>query len=186
MSEEQSNLPILPSLTGERLYLRLTVADDIATTYHWTLQSEPQSLSCRPFVVKTPEEAAESFAKLERSVDRMQLIAILKDSGMPVARLTYFDLNQQNRSAELGLIVDPKGRRRGYGTEALQILIKYLFSQRALNKVYAQTAACNQPTIDLLEKLGFKKDADLRDHYFIDGSWYNGYIYSLLLSDLDT
>lgn len=185
MAEEQPDLPVQPSLIGDNLYLRPAVAEDISATYHWTLQSEPQSQTCRPFVIKTPQEAAESFAAVSRSLDKMQFMAVPIEGGKPVAQVSYFDLNQQNRSVELGLIVDPEQRKQGFGAEALRIMIKYLFRHRGLNKVYAQTAACNQPTVKLLEKLGFKRDATLRDHYFIDGQWFNGYIYSLPLYDLD-
>jgi len=39
--------------------------------------------------------------------------------------------------------------------------------------------------VKLLETLGFKKDAVLRDHYFYNGEFHNGFIYSLLLFELD-
>ncbi|MEW5995345.1 MAG: GNAT family protein, partial [Candidatus Zixiibacteriota bacterium] len=85
----------------------------------------------------------------------------------------------------LGVIIDPDERKKGYGKEALQILGRYLFSHRGLNKVYAQTAAFNEGAVALLESLGFKRDATLRNHYFYDGEFHAGYIYSLLAYEVD-
>jgi len=36
-----------------------------------------------------------------------------------------------------------------------------------------------------MESMGFKRDATLRDHYFLKGEFHNGFIYSLLQFELD-
>jgi ribosomal-protein-alanine N-acetyltransferase len=180
MNDKKPQFPTPPSLVGEKVYLRLATAEDIANTYHWTIQSDPQSLSCRPRVMYTAAEAAENFKKQERSVDRQTFIIVRKADKVPVGRITYFDMNTLNRFAELGLIIDPDERRKGHALEALRLLSHYLFRFRGLNKVHAQTASYNEPTRKLLEKAGFKRDATLRHHYFWKGEFQDGYIYSLL------
>ena len=64
-------------------------------------------------------------------------------------------------------------------------MCRYLFKQCGLNKVYAQTAEFNEGAIKLLESLGFKRDATLRDHYFLNGRFHAGLIYSLLLFEFE-
>ncbi|HQL24078.1 MAG TPA: GNAT family protein [candidate division Zixibacteria bacterium] len=76
-------------------------------------------------------------------------------------------------------------REKGYASDAMGVLCRYLFKFRGLNKVHAQTAEFNKGAIRLLGKLGFKRDGVLRDHYYHAGEFHAGYIYSLLAFELD-
>jgi len=185
MADKMKPIQAPPSLIGDKLYLRATTPEDIANTHHWWLMSEPQAQSCRPHPLAGAQEAAERVRQAEKSIDRQRFTAIRKDDRSPVATVSFFDLNPLNRSAELGLLVDPEERRKGYGSEAIRILVRYLFNYRGLNKVYAQTARFSEGAVALLESIGFKRDAVLRDHYFYKGEFHPGYIYSLLQFEVD-
>jgi RimJ/RimL family protein N-acetyltransferase len=97
-----------------------------------------------------------------------------------VGRFAYFDINCRNQSAEFGYTVNPKLRRRGIGTDMLNIALTHLFSTTSLNKLYCQTAAFNFASIELLEKLNFHQDGVLREHHELDGKLWDDYIYSVL------
>jgi RimJ/RimL family protein N-acetyltransferase len=185
MADKKKSFPTSPSLVGDKVFLKPTTPDDEVNTLHWTMLSEPQSLSCRPWVFRTASEVAEAMKKAEKNTSRQRFVALRKDDRTPVAKVTYFDMNTLNRTAELGLIVDPDEQRKGYGADALKVLVSYLFLNRGLNKVYAQTAQFNPGAQALMESLGFKKDATLRDHYFYRGEFHHGLIYSLLQFEVD-
>ena len=170
----------VPSLVGETIYLRPATAEDIANTHHWQQLSELQSLSCRPMTFWTAAEVAENFKKQERTVSQQQFMIVRKSDNIAVGRINFFDLNTQNRSTELGLLVDPDERKKGYALEATRLLCRYLFKYRGLNKVHAQTAEFNDAAKKLLQKAGFKKDGVLRKHYFWQGEFHDGLIYSIL------
>jgi RimJ/RimL family protein N-acetyltransferase len=182
---EKKLFPTAPTLVGDKIYLRPATPEDIANTYHWFVLSEPQSMSCRPITFQTPNEAMEAFKKAERTPDKQTLMVVRKEDNTIVGRIRFFDLNVQNRSAEIGLLVDPDMRRKGYGVEATKLLCRYLIRYRGLNKVHAQTAAFNTGAIKLLEASGFKKDGTLRHHYFYHGEYHHGYIYSVLAHELE-
>jgi len=178
-------IPAQPSLIGKKVYLRPTTSTDIESVYLWTVKSEPQSMSCHPYVLRTMAETVEAFkARTHTDRDEHFTICRLKDK-VPVGRIHFFGLNNLNRSAELGLLVDPDERKKGYGSQAIRLLTDYLFDYRGLYKVHAQTAAFNKSAIKLLESLGFHKDGTLRSHYFYNQGFHDGLIYSLLLSDRD-
>ena len=182
---EKKSPPVPPSLIGERVFLRPTTVEDIAGCHHWKLQSEPQSHSAFPIRVKSVAEAVEDFKKSTPSENREHFTVVRVSDKMPVGLVTYYDFNPLNRSAALGLIIDPDERKSGYGGEAVKLLSRYLFAYRGLNKVYGQTDEGNKAAVKLLEGLGFKKDATLRDHYFHDGEFRAGLIYSLVRYELD-
>jgi hypothetical protein len=64
--------------------------------------------------------------------------------------------------------------------EGLEILLRYLFTEMNLNKVYAQTASFNKASVKLLESLDFKLDGTLRQHHYYKGDLYDDLIYSVL------
>ncbi|MCK4302214.1 MAG: GNAT family N-acetyltransferase [candidate division Zixibacteria bacterium] len=185
MAEKKTPLPAQPSLVGDKVYLRPVTAEDIVNMHYWSVQSEPQSMSSHPRIIRTASEEAQLFKEAKRSPDKQGFAVVRKKDKMPVGMVRFFDLNQLNRSAELGLLIDPDEHRKGYGSGALKVLCRYLFKYRGLNKVYAQTAGFNTATAALLESLRFKKDATLRDHYFYNGEFHVGFIYSLLLYELE-
>ncbi len=184
MGKKQENLGAPPSLVGDKIYLRPASPEDISNTHHWTVNSEPQSLSCRPLPMQTTAQVVELAKKSDVSPDRRKFVICRRKDRTPVGTTSFFDYNPLNRSAELGLMVDPEERKKGYGAAAIQLLTGYLFHYRGLNKVYAQTAAFNDGAIALLESLEFKKDATLRDHYYYKGEFHAGLIYSLLRFEL--
>ena len=185
MTDKKKSFPAPPSLIGDKVFLRPSTPEDVSNMHHWFLQSEPQSLSCRPHPLVTAKEAAEAAQKREVSINNQRFTAVRKEDKTPVASVSYFSFNALNRSAELGLLVDPEVRRKGYGADAIKTLTRYLFRYRGLNKVHAQTAGFNEGAIAMLESLGFKRDATLRDHYFYNGEFHVGYVYSLLQFEMD-
>lgn len=175
-----SDLPTIPALIGKEVYLRPAEPADYELTYRWFLISDPQTQSCHQMRLATPADAAERMRLRETSKDEGDFIIVTIEENEPVGKLKYFNMNMLNRSAELGYIVAPEARDKGYGKEGMRLLISYLFTQMNLNKVYAQTGSFNKPSIKLLESLDFKLDATLRQHHLYDGDLYDDLIYSLL------
>ncbi|MDH5461600.1 MAG: GNAT family N-acetyltransferase [Candidatus Bathyarchaeota archaeon] len=81
---------------------------------------------------------------------------------------------------EIGYIIVPSERRKGYGTEAAQIMVDYLFLSKEIVRIQATTDAKNKASQRVLEKAGFKREATLRKAGFVRGKWANGYLYSIL------
>jgi len=187
MKDKKKKYPTQPSFVGDKIYLRTVTEDDVINAHYWRVQSEPQRMSCHPVNFMSTAEVAESYRKRTASpTEYIKKFAIVRcDDKVTVGVITFFGYNSQNRSVELGLTVDPDEQRKGYGREAMRLLIKYLFEYCGMNKVYAQTAGFNEAAIKLMESMGFKRDATLRDHYFLKGEFHNGFIYSLLQFELD-
>ncbi|HWP64138.1 MAG TPA: GNAT family protein [Candidatus Binatia bacterium] len=71
-------------------------------------------------------------------------------------------------------------RGKGYATEAVGLLVDYLFSTFPVERVGAATDAANEPSRRLLEKLGFRREGVLRRASFRDGAWRDLVLYGLL------
>ena len=58
--------------------------------------------------------------------------------------------------AEVSYLLDPLTRHKGYATEAVSFLMKVAFDSYMVNQVVAEIHKDNHPSIDLVERLGFR------------------------------
>jgi len=80
----------------------------------------------------------------------------------------------------IGYKLLPKERNKGYCTEAVQIIVDYLFLSRNLVRIQAETNPKNIASQKVLEKAGFKKEGLIRKSVYIRGKWQDGVLYSIL------
>lgn len=71
----------------------------------------------------------------------------------------------------------------GYEEVALKKILTYCFSEKKLHKVATTAFDFNTSWIEKVEKLGFKKEGDLREHVLKKGSYCNKLIFSILESE---
>jgi len=62
---------------------------------------------------------------------------------------------------------------KGYGTEAMKLLLSFIFNQTNLNKVRLNVYSFNERAIKSYEKCGFKREGVLREEIFRDGRYYD-------------
>jgi len=178
--EDFFQYPTIPGLIGKKVYLRTTNPDDYLELHQWFNASDPQSQSCHFHKLISPAEYVQRMQKREAGDNEGRFVIVAKDDSRLVGQISYFHLNTLNRACELGYLISPAERGNGFAKEALKILIKYLFLELNLNKVYAQTASFNKASISLLESLEFRLDGTLRQHHYYKGDLYDDLIYSLL------
>jgi aminoglycoside 6'-N-acetyltransferase len=85
--------------------------------------------------------------------------------------------------ADIGYSLDPAAQGRGYGAEAVGALVLYLFVDRRKHKVYASCDTRNEPSWRLLERLGFRREGELRGAFRGGAGWADEYLYGLLASE---
>ncbi len=185
MAKEKKEYPTQPSFIGRKIYLTPETADDARRHLDWFNKSEPHSMTVHPLAFTNENDIADRFKKPEKSPYKQAFAIMLKEDDTHIGKISFFNYNDVNRSAELGILVDPLYRNHDYGKEAMQLLISFLYDFRNLNKVYAETAEFNSPTIQLVESLGFHKDGTLRQHHYFNGEYYGKFVYSLLRFEKD-
>ncbi|GAL72390.1 acetyltransferase [Jejuia pallidilutea] len=72
--------------------------------------------------------------------------------------IDIFDFDFKNKRAGVGIVIkDAKNRGKGFGDEALQLLVNYSFTHLGLHQLYCNISEDNQASIQLFSKIGFKK-----------------------------
>lgn len=88
-----------------------------------------------------------------------------------------------SQSATLGYWIGKPFAKKGYMTEALQIILPSLFVDLRLNRIEAAILPENYPSMQLLKKSGFKEEGVFRQYLKINGKWRDHKIFSLIADD---
>jgi RimJ/RimL family protein N-acetyltransferase len=94
--------------------------------------------------------------------------------------LIFHRLNLPYKWMEIGYIFVPSERGKGYGTEAAQLIVDYLFLSKELARIHAIADVRNRASQRVLERTGFKKEGLIRKAAFIRGEWTDMFLYSIL------
>jgi RimJ/RimL family protein N-acetyltransferase len=91
-----------------------------------------------------------------------------------VGRCLLFDIDHVNRKAMLGITIGEKGYwGKGYGQDAVSLLLDYGFNLLNLNSVMLGTFSFNQRAIQCYKKVGFKEIGKRRQARIIAGTRYD-------------
>jgi ribosomal-protein-alanine N-acetyltransferase len=81
---------------------------------------------------------------------------------------------------EIGYVIAPEERGHGYATEAVKIMVDYLFSTRNIVRIGSAIHVENTASQKVLEKAGFTSEGTERKGIFVYGKWADLYVYSIL------
>ena len=104
---------------------------------------------------------------------------IQKKDGTRIVEIRHL-LGLPHGLIELACWLVPSERKKGYATEAVQLIVDYLFLSKELVRVQAITGVDNFASCRVLEKAGFTKEGIMRKSGFIRGEWKDGCLYSIL------
>ena len=81
---------------------------------------------------------------------------------------------------EIGYGILPSERKKGYCTEAVRLIVDYLFLSKDIARIQAHTDTRNTASQKVLESVGFGKEGRVRKHIFMWGEWRDEFLYSIL------
>jgi len=120
-------------------------------------------------------------SELEREYDKLpseeKWFVIETKDGTRVGGMSYF---LEGTLMEIGYDLIPSERGKGYGTEAVKLLMDYLFLSKDIVRIQAQTDPRNVASKIVLEKAGFTIEGMLRKSLFVRGEWRDRALYSIL------
>lgn len=107
---------------------------------------------------------------------------ILHDGLEQLGFIALFDIRHIHRKAEFAIIIDPQQQGKGYAKKATKLALDYALRTLNLNKVYLIVDQANEKAIHIYKEVGFKREATLKDEYFVDGS-YRSIAYMSIFQD---
>ncbi|HUI38320.1 MAG TPA: GNAT family protein [Thermoplasmata archaeon] len=177
--------PEVPTLEGRLVVLRPPEEPDLPWIFDW--YNDPETVA--PFdrfsldtfpsfrhAVETapgdPRSTAPRFV-FERLADR-ELLGVVG----------YYEPHPILETVEVWYVLgEPSQRGKGFGRDAVGLLVDHLFRDREYERVGATSDVDNRASVRLLEGLGFHREGTLRSALRHHGRWHDAAIYGVTRSD---
>ncbi len=159
---------------SERLRLRKLSEDDISVLHKWNNDFEVMHFSNFNIDTSTLQETGSRIkSKLESTTSKSYVIED-KVTEKPIGTIGLVLINNNHRNAMLGIEIGEKDYwSKGYGREAIRLLLDYVFLEMNLHRVYLGVFSFNERAIKLYEKLGFQHEGKSREGIFRNGKWHD-------------
>lgn len=160
-------------LKGPRVTLRALARADMATMLQFSQDVEVELLSGGDPPIPSTRESWEKWfdERLSKEQKDSANFAIETDGHMiGMCGLWHFNLHSQ--TCHLGITIGERDYwGRGYGREAIGLLLDYAFRLRNFRKVALDTGSTNERAIRCYRACGFVEEGRLRQHLWVDGQY---------------
>lgn len=186
MSDEADERPIY-NIEGELVALGpirrefipsyLRWMNDFATTRNLGVPPCPMTLELETswFDNAATNANAYTFSIFERTTGRL------------IGNCGLHDVDWPNRRTEVGIAIgEPDARGKGYGTEAMRLLVDYAFTALGLHSVMLSVFAYNPAAIRCYTKVGFREIGRRREARWHNGRFWDEVFMDILSSEFDS
>jgi RimJ/RimL family protein N-acetyltransferase len=130
--------------------------------------------------MKFIESAAERPAL---AADRSLVIETVADRKY-LGGVAFHGINWHNRAAGVGIVIGDKSYwGRGYGSDAMRVLMRLGFDKLNLHRLWLHVYEFNQRAIASYERCGFKREGVLRKERFHKGAYYDTIVMGILVDE---
>lgn len=171
-------------LESSNLILRKACFSDLESFAEW--ESKPD---VPEFLYETDERTYEeevtNFVLFSRDKTKELYTILLKPDMKPIGRLSLVDINHDLDSCNIArlYIADPELRGKGYGGEAMRLIVEYAFIQLHMERVTAYHIGEGDAVGELAKDIGFKEEGTLRHAGKIEGRYIDLHLLSLLRAE---
>ncbi len=169
-------------LAGERVYLRPLEREDLPLLCKWSNDPEVRMLTGE--VTPMTRAGAEKYLeKINNDPDRVWFVIVSKETGRPIGEAGLLRMFYAWRTTDLSIIIGEKECwGKGYGTEAIHLLLDYAFGYLNFHRVSIGVVGFNERAIRFYEKVGFKREGIQRDGYYYNHR-YSDFVMMSILED---
>lgn len=169
-----------PSLEGELVRLRPVAARDADGL--WEIVTDPESRRVMGQTAVLTRAEVQLWCETVSDRDGRIDLAVTAGSDEYLGEIVLTDIDEARGSAELRLAMRPGSRGRGYGSEAIGLVLGLAFDGLGLHRIGLDVLAINTRAQALYEGMGFVVEGRLRDAYR-DGDRYCDAIVMGILED---
>jgi len=167
-------------LEGLRVRLSPIQQKDSRTLFRWINDRDLVILSA-PYRFVSHERHRLWFNTVQQRDDTRIFAIRLGTTGRLIGTCQLHGIDPMARSAELQIRIGCSDvRGRGYGTDAVNQLVRFGFDDLNLHRIHLHVFATNAAAHRAYEKAGFVVEARLRDAAYIDGRYVDVLIMSVL------
>jgi RimJ/RimL family protein N-acetyltransferase len=166
---------------GERVYLSPLNKADMTLYAEWFSDLETLSYSTMGHVYPQTLQAEQQWYDRVTDGGSYPFGIRLTENDQLIGNIMLQEPDWRSRVAEVGIGIGDKNYwSKGYGTEAMQLLVRFGFWELNLNRIELGVTSFNQRAIRSYEKAGFKVEVVERQALYRDGIYHDSVIMAIL------
>jgi RimJ/RimL family protein N-acetyltransferase len=169
-------------LVGEKVRLRGTREDDLPALA--AAMMDPAIRATQSNTATPHSEAAARSVIAEwsanKSIDVGFSIETLAGTPELVGHVGLFGASVKDRCGTVGIVLLRPYLGRGYGTDAVRLIVGYGFRELGLHRIQLDVLSFNARAIAAYRKAGFVEEGRRREAIHHDGHWYDNVQMSIL------
>ena len=169
-------------IVGERLYLSPINSEDLETYVKWMNDIEVAKYIKQNTNLISLEAEKEYLEKA--SQEKYNFAIVLNDNDELIGNISLSKLDSINKTAELGIFIgEENNKSKGFGTEAIKLLLDYGFNQLNLNNIMLKLIGFNERALKCYKKTGFKQFGVWKESLYFNGTYYDEIFMNVLKKD---
>lgn len=159
-------------LVGDRIYLSPRNIEDVEKFTEWLNDFETTDYIGRSHLLISVESERKYLQDKINEQGVFVIIDIKEDKLIGTVGL--HEIDHFKRIATLGIFIGDKAyREKGYGTEAIRLILDYGFNYLNLNNIKLDLMEFNERALACYKKCGFKEYGRRRKCNFVNGKYYD-------------
>ncbi len=158
-------------LVGEKLYLSPRSSEDVELYTKWLNDFETTDYigKSRDFITLDGEKKY-----LEEPIEAYVFSIVTLDEDKMIGNISLEKIDHLNQRGTLGIFIGEKDYRgKGYGTEAIKLILDYGFNYLNLKNIKLDLMEFNERAYFCYKKCGFKEYGRRRKCNFLNGRYYD-------------
>lgn len=158
-------------IVGDRLYLSPFSSDDMEIYTKWAQWMNDRTVADQ----YGGHHMLVSVASAKKTLEELQgyrFAMVLLAGDVLIGHISLHDIDHLNRNAFLGIVIgEEQHRGKGYGAEAIRLVLDYGFQTLNLHNIMLSVHADNCAGIACYKKVGFREAGRRREWVFKDGNY---------------
>lgn len=164
----------------KRVVLREQREEDAPYFAYWF--NQPQVMFLCGFEKPTDEEEEKRVICVNHRSEDSVWFTMTDTEGNIIGETGLLRMFPAWRQTDLTIIIpDPEMQRRGYGTEAIGMMLDMAFHEYGMHRVSVGVVGLNINALEFYKKIGFKQEGIMEEAYYYDGE-YSDFVMMRILS----
>ncbi len=171
-------------IVGKKVYLSPRSIDDACKYAEWLNNYEISRFVNQHVKIISIEGEREYLAKNDQNSYNFAIID--NDTDELIGSISLMDINSINGTAELGIFIgDENHLSKGYGSEAIMLLLNYGFNFLNLNNIMLKVFSFNKRAQKAYKKCGFKEFGVWKNSHFAEGKYHDEIFMNIMRDDFN-
>ena len=160
-------------IEGSRIYLSPMNIDDLEIYTKWLNDCNVTNGIHGTHKMINLETEKEYLNKCLSNGD-YQFAIVKKENDELIGNCGIDDISFRDQNGVIGLFIgEEENRNKGYGKEAIDLLLEYCFNYLNLNNIMLKVFSFNERAIKCYKKVGFKEIGRRRKCCYLNGKFYD-------------